>query len=74
VETAVYQRKIAREEATKVLDRLKKSGMTIHELPPEEIAKLREKAQPVIEKYKKELGEGFVTELYAEVAKVRAKK
>ena len=34
--------------------------MTIHELPPEEIAKLREKAKPVIAKYTKELGEEFV--------------
>ena len=56
-----------------MLEQLKKTGMTVHELPPEEIAKLREKAKPVIEKYKKDLGEEFVTELYAEVEKVRAK-
>jgi tripartite ATP-independent transporter DctP family solute receptor len=73
-ETAAYQRRIARDEAAKVLDQLKKAGMNVHELPPEEIAKLREKAQPVIEKYKKDLGEEFVTELYAEVEKVRGKK
>jgi TRAP-type transport system periplasmic protein len=73
-ETAVYQRKTARDQAAKVLDQLKKSGMTIHELPPEEIAKLREKAQPVVEKFRKDLGEEFVTQLYAEVEKVRAKK
>jgi TRAP-type C4-dicarboxylate transport system substrate-binding protein len=72
-ETTVFQRKVAREEAAKVLEQLKKTGMTVHELPPEEIAKLREKAKPVIEKYKKDLGEEFVTELYAEVEKVRAK-
>jgi tripartite ATP-independent transporter DctP family solute receptor len=72
-ETTAFQRKVAREEATKVLDQLKKTGMIVHELPPEEIAKLREKAKPVIEKYKKDLGEEFVTELYAEVEKVRAK-
>jgi TRAP-type transport system periplasmic protein len=74
VETATYQRKVAREQAAKVLDQLKKAGMTIHELPPEEVAKLRDKARPVIEKYKKDLGEEFVTELYAEVEKVRARK
>jgi TRAP-type transport system periplasmic protein len=73
-ETAAYQRKVAREEAAKVLERLKKAGMTIHELPPEEIAKLRETAKPVIEKYRKDIGAEFVAELYAEVEKVRAKK
>jgi tripartite ATP-independent transporter DctP family solute receptor len=73
-ETAAFQRKVAREEAAKVLDQLKKGGMTVHELPPEEIAKLREKAKPVVAKYTKELGEEFVGELYAEVEKVRDKK
>ena len=72
-ETTAFQRKVAREEAAKVLDQLKAAGMTVHELPPEEVAKLREKAKPVIEKYKKDLGEEFVTELYAEVEKVRAR-
>ena len=73
-ETAAFQRKVAREEAAKVLDQLKKSGMNVHELPPEEVAKLREKAKPVVAKYTKELGEEFVNELYAEVEKVRGKK
>jgi len=57
-----------------VLDQLKKAGMVVHELPPEETAKLRERANPVIEKYRKELGEEFVAELYSEIEKVRAKK
>ena len=73
-ETTTFQRKVARDEAAKVLDQLRKSGMTVHELAPEEVAKLREKAQPVIQKYTKELGEEFVAELKAEVEKVRTKK
>jgi len=72
-ETAVIQRKIAREEAAKVLVELKKRGMVVHELPPEEIAKLRERAKPVIEKYTKELGP-VVQEMFAAVDKVRASK
>ena len=48
--------------------------MTVHELPPEEIAKLREKAKPVIAKYTKDIGEELVTEVYAEIEKVRAAK
>jgi TRAP-type transport system periplasmic protein len=72
-ETTAYQRKVAREASAKVLDELKKSGMVIHELPPEEIAKLREKAKPVVEKYTKEFGEEFVGELNAAIAKVRGR-
>jgi tripartite ATP-independent transporter DctP family solute receptor len=73
-ETAIFQRKVAREEAAKVLEQLKKAGMTVHELPAEEVAKLKERAKPVIEKYKKDLGEEFVGELYAAVEKVRSGK
>jgi hypothetical protein len=38
-----------------------------------EIAKLREKAQPVIDKYTQSIGAEFVNEVYAEVEKVRGK-
>ncbi|MDP4301441.1 TRAP transporter substrate-binding protein [Leptothrix discophora] len=72
-ETAVFQRKFARDEATKVLAELRKAGMTVHELPPAEIAKLRERAQPVIDKYTRDLGP-IVQETYAAVEKVRAGK
>ena len=72
-ETAVYQRKIAREEAAKVLAELKKKGMTVFELSPEEIAKLRERSKPVIDKYTKELGP-IVDEMYAAVDKARKAK
>jgi hypothetical protein len=48
--------------------------MVVHELPPDEVAKLREKAKPIVQKYTKDLGEEFVTELYAEIEKVRARK
>ena len=71
-ETAVYQRKIAREEAAKVLAELKRRGMQIHELPAGEIAKLRERAKPVIDKFTRDLGEPLVKEAYAAVEKARA--
>jgi tripartite ATP-independent transporter DctP family solute receptor len=70
-EATIYQRQVAREQAEKALDEIAKSGMQVNELPPEEIAKLREKAGPVIEKFRKEIGEELVTELYAEIDKVR---
>jgi tripartite ATP-independent transporter DctP family solute receptor len=72
-ETAVIQRKIARDEAARELADIRKKGMTVVELPPEELAKLRERAKPVIEKYTKELGP-IVQEMYAAVDKARAAK
>lgn len=73
-ETATFQRKVARDESTKVLAELKKRGMQIHELPPEEMAKLRERAKPVIAKFTKDIGEPLLREAYAEVEKARAVK
>jgi tripartite ATP-independent transporter DctP family solute receptor len=72
-ETAVYQRKIARDEAAKVLAEIKRKGMTVFELPPEEIAKLRERSKPVVDKYTTELGP-IVGEMYAAVDKARKAK
>jgi len=73
-ETAIFQRKLARDEAAKALDELKKRGMTVHELPAAEIAKLRERAQPVVAKFTREIGEPLVQEVRAQVEKVRAGK
>lgn len=73
-ETAQFQRKVARDEAAKALDDLKKRGMTVHELPAAEVAKLRERAQPVIAKFTKEIGEPLVQEVRTQVAAVRAGK
>jgi TRAP-type transport system periplasmic protein len=73
-ETTVYQRKVAREMAAKALDTLKQKGMEVNELAPAEVAKLKEKAKPVIAKFSKDIGEPFVAEVYAEIEKVRAKK
>jgi TRAP-type C4-dicarboxylate transport system substrate-binding protein len=73
-EAAVWQRQVARAEAAKVLDAAKKAGMTIHELPAAEVAGLREAAKPVIAKHAKTIGEDFVNEVNAELAKMRGAK
>jgi TRAP-type transport system periplasmic protein len=72
-ETAIYQRKVARDAAAKVLDEIKKKGMTVFELNAEEIAKLRERSKPVIEKYTNDLGP-IVAEMYTAVDKARKAK
>ena len=69
-----YQRKVAREMSQKSREFLIKQGMEINDVAPEEIARMREKAQPVIAKYTEQVGEPLVKEFYAELDKVRQQK
>ncbi len=73
-ETSVFQRKVAREQAAKVLAELRKTGMQVHELSADDIAKLKEKAKPVIAKFTKDIGEPLLQQAYAEIEKVRTTK
>jgi TRAP-type transport system periplasmic protein len=72
-EATAYQRQVAREAAEKALDELKEEGMEVAELSPEEIAKMREKAKPVIDKFTADVGPEFVAEVYAAVEQARKK-
>ncbi len=73
-ETALFQRKVARDEAAKTLEALKKAGMVVHELPPAEIAKLRERGQQVADKFTQQIGADLVKQARAQVESVRAGK
>ena len=73
VEARDYQRAVSRGQNDKALDELKTGGMQVSELPPEELAKFREKAQPVADKYALEADPALVKQLHAEIAKVRGK-
>ena len=53
------------------LELLKKNGMTVTDSAPAEVAKLRDKMKPVIAKYSANVGEPTVTEVQAELAKMR---
>ncbi|MEJ8854817.1 TRAP transporter substrate-binding protein [Variovorax robiniae] len=70
-EATAFQRGVSRGAADSALAALKTAGMTVSELPPAEVAKLREKVKPVIDKYTATVGEATVKELMAEVGKVR---
>ena len=70
-EATAYQREVSRSAADSALAALKKAGITVTELPPAEVEKLRQKVKPVIDKYTTSVGEATVKELMAEVAKVR---
>jgi tripartite ATP-independent transporter DctP family solute receptor len=69
-----YQRKVAREMSQKSREFLIKQGMEINDVAPEEIARMREKAQPVVTKYTEQVGEPLVKEFYAELDKARQQK
>jgi hypothetical protein len=47
--------------------------MEVSELSPEEVAKLREKAKPVTDKYAQEIDPALMQQLQAEIAKARGK-
>ena len=72
-EAKLYQRKVSREQEGQAIDLLKKNGMQVTEIAPAEMARLRDKVKPVTEKFSKDVGEATVKELYADIAKVRAK-
>ncbi|HSI58623.1 MAG TPA: TRAP transporter substrate-binding protein [Ideonella sp.] len=70
-EATVFQRQVSRSAADHALESLKQAGMTVSELPAAELARLRDKVKPVIEKHTAAVGQATVDELLAEIAKVR---
>ena len=70
-ESALYQREQSRTAAAGILDNLKKNGMQVTELPPAEVAKLRDKMKPVIAKHTAGVGEATVKAVMAEIEKAR---
>ena len=73
LEARDYQRKVSREQAGKAVEELKAEGMEVSELPPAEVAKFRDKAKPVADKYAAQIDPALVQQLLAEIAKVRGK-
>lgn len=71
VEATHHQREQARASVSANLELLKKNGMTVTQLPPAEVAKLREKMKPVIAKHTANVGEAVVNEVQAELARLR---
>ncbi len=70
VEAGQYQRQVNRELAAGQLAALRQAGMQVTELPPAEVAKLRERMQPVIAKHSEGIA-ATVHELQAELARLR---
>jgi tripartite ATP-independent transporter DctP family solute receptor len=73
-EAGAYERKVSREANEKSADSLAKKGMLINAVAPQEIARMRDKVQPVTDKFTKDGGEAMAKEIMAEINKVRAKR
>lgn len=73
LEARTEQRKISLREEAQTLESLKKT-MQVNDITPAEMARLRQKVQPVIDKFTKEVGEPVVKEVNAELAKIRSAK
>ncbi|WP_029351061.1 TRAP transporter substrate-binding protein [Bosea sp. 117] len=67
-EAKVYQRQVSRAEDAKIVADLKAKGMQINELAPEEIAKIKAKLQPVVDKYTPSVGEDLVRQANQSIA------
>lgn len=72
-ESQAFQRKVSRDAQEVALAYLKKT-MQYDELPPAEVAKVRTKLKPVIDKYSANVGADFAKQVYAEIDKVRSGK
>ena len=72
-ESQVYQRQVSRDAQDKALAVLK-TKMEYSELPPAEVAKIRAKLKPVIDKYSANVGQDFSKQVFGEIEKVRAAK
>jgi tripartite ATP-independent transporter DctP family solute receptor len=70
LEAAKFQREAARAAVAANLELLKKNGMTVTQLPPAEVTKLREKMKPVVEKHSALVGP-IVAEVQAQLAQLR---
>ena len=71
-EAQTFQRKVSRDEQDAALANLRKT-MEYSELPPAEVAKVRTKLKPVIDKYSATVGADFAKQVFAEIDKVRGK-
>jgi TRAP-type C4-dicarboxylate transport system substrate-binding protein len=70
-EAAKTQREAGRAALAANLDTLRKNGMQVTQFAPAEVAKLREKMKPVITQFTANVGEATVSEVMAELAKMR---
>ncbi len=73
LEARDYQRQLSQKYGAEALAFLK-TKMTVNVMPPEEIAKMKDKTRPLIDKYAKQYGEQTAKEMFAEIDKASKAK
>ncbi len=68
-----YQRKLNREEDAKTATELRSRGMAVNEVPAETVTAMKLQLKPVTDKFTKQIGEGLVAQVHAEIAKAQSK-
>ncbi|NRP72988.1 2,3-diketo-L-gulonate-binding periplasmic protein YiaO [Ensifer psoraleae] len=71
VEARDFQRKVSREQDAAALEEIRKTGMEVSELSPEETQRLRDAVKPMIEKFSADIGQETVQALFKEIGAVR---
>lgn len=66
-----FQRKVSREQDAAALEEIRKTGMEVSELSPEETQKLRDAVKPMIEKFSADIGQETVDALFKEIGTAR---
>ncbi len=66
-----FERLDSRADSQKAMTTLEQAGMKINTVSPEEVARMRQKVQPVVDKYTQELGPDLVKQLNDEIQKAR---
>ncbi len=64
------ERRIAQAKEAESITNLRKT-MQVNDVAPAELARLRQKVQPVVDKFAKEVGEPLMTQVNAELARLR---
>lgn len=72
-EAKKVQRELTLAAEARAVDGLKKS-MQVNEVPPAELARLRQKVQPVVDKFSREVGESTFKQVSDELSRLRAGK
>ncbi len=67
------ERRVSQQKEAQAIDGLKKN-MQVNDVSPAELARLRQKVQPVVDKFAKEVGEPVMKDVTAELARLRAAK
>ena len=70
-EAGLLQRKLLDEGDKDVIAKFKAAGITVDVVPAAELSKVQERVQPVVAKFKQQIGEEFVNGFMAEVEKAR---